>query len=91
MFWYLNMEAEVKWNNARSQSFRVISGTKQGGVISPHFYGVYVNDLIKILRRAGLGCHLIHLFVACIMYADDIALLAPLRSVMQSMIDIKGG
>ena len=55
-------------------------------VISPHYYGIYTDDLIKILRNCRLGCHLIELFLACInciFYADDLALMAPLRSTMQ--------
>ena len=50
MYWYLNMEAQVKWLNAKTAFFSVTSGTKKGGVISPHFYGIYTDDLIKILR-----------------------------------------
>ena len=88
MYWYLNMEAQVKWKDARSAFFKVTSGTKQGGVISPHFYGVYVDALIKILRKCGIGCYLFELFLACLMYADDLALIAPLRSTMQHLIDI---
>ena len=88
MYWYLNMEAQVKWLNARSAFFKVTSGTKQGGVISPHFYGIYVNDLIIILRNRKLGCHLVGICIACIFYADDLALMAPLRSTMQLLIDI---
>ena len=56
--------------------------------MSPQFYGIYVNDLILIFCRAGIGCHMIRLFIACILYADDIALIAPLRSIMQTMIDM---
>ena len=84
----MNMEARVKWLNAKTSFFCVPSGTKQGGVISPHFYGIYIDDLIKILRKRGIGCHLIRLFIACLFYADDLALIAPLRSTMQILIDI---
>ena len=76
MYWYLNMEAQVKWLN-------VTSGTRQGGVISPHFYGIYIEDLIVILRHRKIGCHLIGICIACILYADDSALMASLRSTMQ--------
>ena len=31
MFWYLNMEYDVKWASSKSNSFRVLCGTKQGG------------------------------------------------------------
>ena len=47
-----------------------------------------MNDLIKRLRNSGLGCHWLSLFMACIMYADDLCLLAPTRSAMQKLISI---
>ena len=36
-------------------------GTKQGGILSPDFFSIYIHDLIKILRKTGIGCHLIDL------------------------------
>ena len=47
-----------------------------------------MDDLIKVLRKRGTGCHILSLFVACLMYADDLCLLAPTRSAMQQMLDI---
>ena len=76
-----------KWGNSRSESFDVPSGMKQGGILSPELFAIYVDDLIKLLRSEGIGCHVIMIFLACIFFAD-LALLAPTRSVMQQMIDI---
>ena len=56
--------------------------------MSPRFFSIYINDMIVALRKSGLGCHLINQFVACILFADDLALLAPSRSALQSLIDI---
>ena len=88
MFWYLNMEYDVKWANARSNSFRVLCGTKQGGILSPDFFSIYINDLIGILKRTGVGCYVINVFLACILFADDVTLLAPTRAVLQRLINI---
>ena len=75
MFWYGSMEYIVKWSNNYSDSFRVLCGTKQGGVLSPEFFAIYIDDLIIILRRTGVGCHVINLFIACLLFADDVTLL----------------
>jgi hypothetical protein len=40
------------------------------------------------LRKSGCGCHIVDIFVAAILYADDLALLAPIRSSLQKLIDI---
>ena len=88
MFWHLGMTCKVKWANSYSDVFPVPLGTKQGGIMSPRFFSIYINDMIVALRKSGIGCHLIDQFVACILFADDLALLAPSRSALQSLIDI---
>ena len=40
------------------------------------------------LRKSGAGCYVEEMFVAAIMYADDLALLAPTRKSMQQLLDI---
>ena len=50
------------------------SGVRQGGVLSPHLFAIYIDDLILQLRRLKNGCHIADLFLACIVYADDISL-----------------
>ena len=88
MYWYMNMEYDVKWANARSSSFKVKCGTKQGGILSPDFFAVYIDDLIRILKKMGVGCHMIELFIACILFADDMTLLSPTRDALQRLLDI---
>ena len=88
MFWHLGMSCRVKWADSFSDVFPVPLGTKQGGIMSPRFFALYINDLIVALRKSGIGCHLVKLFVACILFADDLALMAPSRSALQSLINI---
>ena len=86
--WHLNLSCKVRWGNAYSDEFPVPLGTKQGGVMSPRLFATYVNDMIQLLRNNGVGCHILKLFLACILFADDLALIAPSRSGLQKMIDI---
>ena len=53
--------------------------------MSPYFWLVYVDDK---LRKSGSGCFIKLLFVACIFYADVVALLSPTVHGMQKLIDI---
>ena len=88
MYWYLNMTSSVKWEDVISRSFKVPLGIKQGGINSPDFFSCYMNDIVHILRTKDIGCRMYKLFVAIILFADDICLMAPTRSALQSLIDM---
>ena len=77
-----------KWRNAKSDAFPVISGVRQGGVLSARFWAVYMDDLIYELRNSGVGCRISNYFIASILYADDVCLLAPSRKSIQILLDI---
>ena len=85
---YEEQRAWVRWGDARSRSFGILNGTRQGSVLSPALFSVYMDDLLMRLRRAGLGCHLGGVFCGVVGYADDLLLLAPSRSAMESMLKI---
>ena len=55
------------------QSFSVFCGVRQGGVLSPLLYALYVDDLNGKVRHSGYGLFVGHI----LMYADDIVLLSP--------------
>ena len=88
LYWYSNLYSVCKWQNAYSDPFLVISGVRQGGVLSAKFWAVYLDGLIVRLRASKLGCHMVDLFIACVIYADDVCLLAPTRRAMQELLDI---
>ena len=39
------------------------------------------------IKSAGIGCHIASMFFGCLLYADDIVLLSPSVSGLQSMLD----
>ena len=76
-----------KWKDAISDPFPVVSGVRQGGVLSAKFWAVYMDDLVSQLRSTHRGCYIVELFVACVLYADDVCLMAPTRKAMQTLLD----
>ena len=74
----------MRWGETLSDWFDVKAGVRQGGILSPTFYCIYVDDLVDILSEMGVGCHLKDLFLSILLYADDMALTSPsLRGLQQ--------
>jgi exonuclease III len=89
--WYSKSCAFVRWNGALSSCFELLCGVRQGGVLSPVLFTLYVDDIIVKLRSARLGCSIHNVYVGCVMYADDLVLIASSISTMQSMVNICAG
>ena len=84
--WYSDQMVSVSWNGCQSSKFGVTNGVRQGGVLSPILFTVYLDDLLKKLEENGVGCFWSHYFVGAVCYADDIALLAPSPSALRQML-----
>ena len=85
---YTKQKLQVKWNNCMSTKFEVTNGVRQGGILSPLLFTVYIDELLEKLKRNGIGCHLGHHFVGALGYADDILLLCPSVDGLKNMIKI---
>ena len=48
--WYFKLYSCVRWNGVLSSCFKVLCGVRQGGILSPILFNIYVNDLIDSLR-----------------------------------------
>ena len=86
IFWYMNLISQVRWGSDKSRSFPVPLGIKQGGINSPDLFSIYFNGLTELLRNKNIGCYMYKIFLAIILFADDICLLAPTRSALQKLI-----
>ena len=88
MTWYDGLRCRVRWDGFTSEWFSITAGVRQGGVLSPDFYSIYVDDLIRILKSSGIGCHISGVFAAALFYADDMAILSPSLRGLQSLLNI---
>ena len=64
------------------------NGVKQGGVLSPVLFCIYMDELLGRLKDSGLGCYLGNKFYGSFGYADDLKVLCPSVGGLQKMINI---
>ena len=86
--WYKEQDLYVKWNSSKSTSFKTSNGVRQGSVLSPALFNVYIDDLITGLERSGAGIRINGRFSGGIAYADDLSLLPTSREGMQMLLEI---
>ena len=81
---------QVSVAGEQGQPFRSHAGTKQGSVLSPLLFGLFVELLHDMLRQhaAGVGPVLAGLQVPDILYADDGALAAESPEGCQALLDV---
>ena len=84
---YQSQTANVRWGTKVSNFFKITNGVKQGAVLSATLFCIYIDELIKRLRRNRTGCWIDGNYVGIIVYADDIVLLSPTLDGLQEMID----
>ena len=85
---YRAMQSCVLFNCNYSQLLKLRRGVRQGGVLSAVLYLVYINDLLREIRRNKCGCVLLDIEISSSVQADDIALIATSEYGMQCLINI---
>ena len=68
--------------------FTVSNSVRQGGILSPRLFAVYLDDLSKQLSDARSGCFKGHQCINHVMYVDDICLLAPSALGLQRLLEM---
>lgn len=87
MTWYESQKFHVRWGNSLSVGFSVTNGVRQGGILSPYLFNVYIDDLSESLDNSEVGCRYLG-SVNHLCYADDMVLLSPTPHGLQKMLDI---
>ena len=86
--WYSLQRLKVRWGSSISDPFHVSNGVRQGGVLSPALFGVYLDGLLEELSESGVGCYWGHMFAGALCYADDPVLLAPCASALRHVVNL---
>ena len=63
--WYSKLVMAVRWKGFLSSSFLVRSGVRQGSILSPSLFSVFMNIFIVRLKTLGTGCCISGYFIGC--------------------------
>ena len=85
---YINQKLNVRWNATLSEKFSVSNGVRQGGILSPLLFGIYIDELLLRLKKSGIGCRMGIHYVGALGFADDITLICPTVYGLKLMINI---
>ena len=90
---YTSVESVVQLGVSYSDVLRQLVGLRQGCILSPSLFSLYISDLPKFLeaRKGNERCEGVKLgegqVVRVLMYADDLALVASSAEDLQRMLE----
>ena len=86
-YWYQHQIMSVRWGCSISKGFNVTNGVRQGGVLSPKLFNVYIDGLSNILNNCTTGGFLGGKRINHMLYADDLCIVSSSR-ITELAIDL---
>jgi hypothetical protein len=85
---YEEQQVHISIGNSKSKNFQLSAGVKQGSVLSPSLFVIYVNDLLRELDATKYGPILDGTPTPAQMYVDDLVLMATTKAHMLKLFRI---
>ena len=85
--WYGTQQFTIRWCQGFSSYFTLSNGVKQGGILSPHPFNVYMDDLSVNLNKLQIGCLYAGTLINHLMYADDLCIFSPNVAALRKLTD----
>ena len=85
---YDGYECSVRVSGSLTAWFGAQKGLKQGCVLSPTLFNIYINTLATMIKNTGLGVKFGDEIINILLYADDVVLLASNAKDLQMLLDV---
>jgi hypothetical protein len=87
--YYKSAVGVVKYKNiVCGPLFNILSGVKQGGVLSPFLFNMYIEDLIIEIKNLNLGVNFFDVIIPLLGFCDDILLMSMILADLQKFLNI---
>lgn len=88
---YSHQKVYIRYESGVSKDWYIGNGVRQGGILSPWFFNLYIDEILERVSSAGIGCRFGLTSSNIIGYADDLVILAPSSKSLQNLINILTG
>ena len=88
---YSDVSYEVKVGAGRSDLFEVSCGLRQGCILSPLLFSLFINSIVARLKEAEVGVKCGSKLISMLLYADDAVIFAEDEKSMRLGLDVLMG
>lgn len=86
--WLIKSNAVIDWSGTTSAPVACSAGVRQGSILSPVLFSLFVDSVLDRLKSSGLGCFVNFDCHNSFMYADDLLLLSNSVTDIQAMFNL---
>ena len=83
MHYLRNQTARVVWNGTKGGYHTIDEGVRQGGILSPILFKLYIDAVLSDISDLEIGCKLGFVQLNILAYADDIVIVADTKENLE--------
>jgi len=85
---YVKVESSVVVNEERTEWFELFTGVRQGCILSPTLFAIFIDGLATLVKQCSVGAKLGPVELSILLFADDIAIVADNVQNLQKMLHV---